>query len=275
MSTDDAAPRARLSLNQQTTQRWSLAEAIDGCMRAGVPHIGIWRDKIAAVGLGHAVRLVRDAGIGVSGVCRGGMFPAASAAERAARIDDTRRAIDEAAALGAHTLVLVCGAAADRDIARGRQQVADAIAALVPDARAAGVVLGIEPLHPMFAADRSVITTLGEALDLAELHDAAAVGVIVDAYHVWWDPQLSAQIGRARGRIAGYHVSDWLVPTPHMLLGRGMMGDGVIALRQIRRLVDAAGYTGPIEVEIFNQAIWDRPGDDVVAEMVVRYCAHA
>jgi sugar phosphate isomerase/epimerase len=144
----------------------------------------------------------------------------------------------------------------------------------VPDARAAGVLLGIEPLHPMFAADRSVITTLGEALDLAEQHDATAVGVIIDAYHVWWDPQLAAQVRRASGRIAGYHVSDWLVPTPHMLLGRGMMGDGVIALRRIRHLVDAAGYAGPIEVEIFNQAIWDRPGDDVVAELVARYCVH-
>jgi sugar phosphate isomerase/epimerase len=261
----------RLSLNQQTTQRWSLREAIDGCARAGIPAIGIWRDKIAAAGLANAVHMVRDAGLRVSSVCRGGMFPAATARERQERIEDTMRAIDEAAALNADTLVLVCGAAPDRDIRAARAMVAEAIAALAPYAHEHGVLLGIEPLHPMFAGDRSVITTLSEALDLAEQHDAAAVGVIIDAYHVWWDPYLDVQISRARGRVAGFHVSDWLVPTPHMLLGRGMMGDGVIALREIRTAVDAIGYDGPIEVEIFNQSIWDRPGDEVLAQMCVRY----
>ncbi len=261
----------RLSLNQATTQRWSLREAVDGCARAGIPAIGIWRDKLAESGLQHAVRLVRDAGLHVSGVCRGGMFPAATAAERGARIDDGRRAIDEAAALGADVLVLVCGPAPDRDIRAARTMVADAIEALIPYAVACGVRLGIEPLHPMYAADRSVITTLSEALDLAERFDTPQVGVVIDTFHVWWDPYVFTQIARAEGRIFSYHVSDWLVPMPHILLGRGMMGDGVIDFRLIRAAVEAAGYHGPIEVEIFNQTIWDTPGDVVLNQICARF----
>jgi sugar phosphate isomerase/epimerase len=265
---------ARLSLNQATTQRWSLREAIDGCARAGIPAIGIWRDKLAEAGVEAAVRLTRDAGLRVSGLCRGGMFPAATLAERQARIDDNRRAIDDAAALAADVLVLVCGAAPDKDIAAARGMVADAIEQLIPYAAERGVKLGIEPLHPMYAGDRSVITTLSEALDLAERFDSPQVGVVIDTYHVWWDAYLFAQIERASGRILGFHVCDWLVPTPHMLLGRGMMGDGVIDFRPIRAAVEQAGYSGPIEVEIFNQAIWDAPGDAVLELMCSRFMAY-
>jgi sugar phosphate isomerase/epimerase len=262
---------SRLSLNQATTQRWSLREAVEGCARAGIPWVGIWRDKLAEAGLENAVRLVRDAGLRVSSVCRGGMFPAATAAERAARIDDNRRAIDEAAALGAGVLVLVCGPGPDRDIGAARAMVAEAIEQLTPYAAERAVRLGIEPLHPMYAAERSVITTLAEALDLAERIDAPNVGVVIDTFHVWWDPYLFPQIERAAGRIFGYHVCDWLAPMPHMLLGRGMMGDGVIDFRPIRAAVEAAGYGGPIEVEIFNQAIWDTPGDAVLTQMGERF----
>jgi sugar phosphate isomerase/epimerase len=261
----------RLSLNQATTQSWSLQEAIDGCARAGIPNIGIWRDKLAAAGLTNAVSMVRDAGIHVSGLCRGGMFPAATASERAARIDDNRRAIEEAAALGADVLVLVCGPAPDRDIAAARTMVAEAIETLIPYARECGVRLGIEPLHPMYAAERSVITTLSEALDLVERFATPQVGVVIDTFHVWWDPYVFAQIARAQGHILAYHVCDWLAPMPHMLLGRGMMGDGKIDFRPIRAAVEAAGYTGAIEVEIFNQAIWDTPGDTVLAQMGERF----
>jgi sugar phosphate isomerase/epimerase len=262
---------SRLSLNQATTQRWSLREAIDGCARAGIPAIGIWRDKLAEAGVEAAARMAREAGLHVSSVCRGGMFPAATAAERAARIEDNRRAIDEAAALAADVLVLVCGPAPDKDIRAGRAMVADAIEQLIPYAAERGVRLGIEPLHPMYAGDRSVITTLSEALDLAERFATPHVGVVIDTYHVWWDPYLFAQIERARGHILGFHVCDWLVPTPHMLLGRGMIGDGVIDIRPIRAAVEQAGYSGPIEVEIFNQAIWDTPGDAVLELMAKRF----
>jgi sugar phosphate isomerase/epimerase len=199
------------------------------------------------------------------------MFPAATAAERAARIEDNRRAIDETAELGSDTLVLVCGPPPDRDIAAARRMVEDAIAALVPYARERKIAMAIEPLHPMYAAERSCITSLEEANTLAEKFDADVVGIAVDVYHVWWDAMLERELVRARGRIRGFHVCDWLVPTPDMLMGRGMMGDGCIDLQRIRRLVDAAGYAGPIEVEIFNQQIWDQPGDEVVQLMKQRY----
>jgi sugar phosphate isomerase/epimerase len=266
-----AADVARLSLNQITTNRWSLADALDGCLRAEVPAIGIWRHKIAEVGLPESRRLVRDAGLHVSSVCRGGMFPAATAEERARRIDDNRRAIDEAAELAADTLVLVCGPPPDRDLAAARRMVEDAIAELVPYARERNVAMAIEPLHPMYAAERSCITSLEEANVLADRFDPATVGIVVDVYHVWWDAMLEREIARARGRIRGFHVCDWLVPTTDMLMGRGMMGDGCIDIHRIRTLVEAAGYTGFIEVEILNQRIWDQPGDDVLRLMKERY----
>ncbi|HET9222159.1 MAG TPA: sugar phosphate isomerase/epimerase family protein [Roseiflexaceae bacterium] len=264
----------RLSLNQATTQRWSLREAVEGCARAGIPAIGIWRDKLAELGLEQAVRLVRDAGLRVSSVCRGGMFPAATAAERRVRIEDNRRAVDEAAALGADALVLVCGPAPGKDIAAAREMVREGIAALLPYAEERGVRLGIEPLHPIFAGDRSVIVTLAEANALVEAFGSPELGIVADVYHIWWDPDLYAQIERAAGRFVGFHVNDWIVPLPDPLLGRGMIGDGLIELRRIRAAVDAAGYAGPIEVEIFNRAIWDAPGDQVLAQICKRYLAH-
>ncbi len=262
---------SRLSLNQITTKRWSLSEAVDGCARAQVPAISIWRDKLAEVGLAQGRRLLRDAGMRVSGVCRGGMFPAATAEARALRIEDGRRAIDEAAELSAEALVLVCGPAPDRDMAAARRMVEDAIAALVPYARERRVRMAVEPLHPMYAAERSCITSLEEANTLVGTFDPGTVGVVVDVYHVWWDAMLAREVARARGRILGFHVSDWLVPTPDMLLGRGMMGDGCIDIRGIRSLVEDAGYDGFIEVEIFNQSIWDLPGDEVLVTMKERY----
>lgn len=264
---------SRLSLNQYTTQRWTLREAVEGCARAGIPWLGVWRDKVAEMGLAASARLVRDAGLGVSSLCRGGFFPAATAAERETRIDDNRRAIDEAAELGTDLLVLVCGPAPDHDIEAARGMVEEGIARLLPYASERGIRLGIEPLHPMFAADRSVVVTLGQATSLAERFASPTVGVVADAYHIWWDPDLYPQITRAGRRIVAFHVSDWLVPPPDFLMGRGMMGDGVIELRRIRAAVDAAGYTGPIEVEIFNQAIWNMPGAEVLRLISERYLA--
>ncbi|HWQ11247.1 MAG TPA: sugar phosphate isomerase/epimerase family protein [Roseiflexaceae bacterium] len=265
---------SRLSLNQATTKHWTLVEAAEGCARAGIPWIGVWRDKLAEIGAPRAARLLRDAGLRVSGLCRGGMFPAATAAERRARIEDNRRAIEEAATLGTETLVLVCGPAPGRDIQAARAMVEEGIRALIPYAADHGVRLAVEPLHPMFAADRSVIATLREANDLVERLGSPQVGVIIDAYHTWWDADLYPQIARAGGHTLGFHVSDWIVPLPDVLLGRGMMGDGVIELRRIRTAVDAAGYGGPIEVEIFNQAIWDAPGDEVLALLCRRFLEH-
>ncbi len=268
------AELGRLSLNQITTDRWSLKEAVEGCARAEVPWIALWRHKIAEAGLKESKRIIQDAGLSISSICRGGMFPAATPELRQQALDDNRRAIDEAAELGAEVLVLVCGADTKTDIDSARKMVEEGIATLAPYAQERGVKLGIEPLHPMYAAERSVIVTLGEAIALTQKFKPNQVGVVVDVFHVWWDPELYEQIERSKGRILGFHVSDWIVPTPDMLMGRGMMGDGVIDLRRIRQAVEKAGYDGPIEVEIFNQKIWDMPGDDVLSLMKKRYFEH-
>jgi sugar phosphate isomerase/epimerase len=271
----DLEPAAmdRLSLNQITVDQWGLGEAIDGCIRAGVRWIGPWRHKVQEVGLPEAARMVSDSGLKVSSYCRGGFFPAIET-EVAARHDDNCRAVDEAVALGTDVLVLVCGPSIDKDIEAARGMVVEGIAKLVPHARAAGVRLGIEPLHPMFAGDRSVVVTLGQANDMASHFSSDDVGVVVDVYHVWWDPNLFDEIKRATGRILGFHVSDWMVPTEELLAGRGLMGDGVIELRKIRGAVDAAGYGGPIEVEIINRGLWNRPGDEVLSAVLSRYPEH-
>jgi sugar phosphate isomerase/epimerase len=262
---------ARLSLNQATTQYWNVREAAEGCLRAGIPALGLWRHKVAETGLHESVRIMRDTGLHVSSLCRGGWFPAASLAERQSRIDDNRRAIEEAAELGADVLVLVCGPAPDNDITAARAMVEDAIAQLLPYAAEHRVRLAIEPLHPMFAADRSVIVTLAEANRLIEHFNSKTLGVIVDVYHVWWDPDVYTQITCAAGHILGFHVNDWLSPPPDHVNGRGMMGDGVIELRRLRSAVEATGYEGYIEVEIFNQTLWELPGDELLALMCQRY----
>jgi sugar phosphate isomerase/epimerase len=268
----DTSPQLdRLSLNQATIQSWDMRQTIDGCARAGIGWIGLWRDKLAAMGASATARHLRDAGVRPSSLCRGGFFPAATAEERAARIDDNRRAIDEAAEVDAPVLVLVSGPPADRDIDRARQQVEDGVCALVPYAADRGIKLALEPLHPMFAGDRSVVVTLGQANAMAARIASPAVGVAVDVYHVWWDPAVYAEIARAGERIVGFHVSDWLAPPPDHLLGRGVMGDGLIEVRRLREAVDAAGYAGPIEVEIFNRRVWDMPGDEVLALVRERY----
>ncbi len=264
----------RLSLNQITTEKWTLQEAAEGSARAGIQWIAPWRHKVAEAGLAQSKQFIQDAGLQVSSLCRGGMFPAESALERQTKLDDNRRAVEEAAELGAAVLVLVCGPSSNRDITQARQWVQEGIEKLVPYAREYGIPLGIEPLHPMYAAERSVIVSLSQANLLAERFDAQDVGVVVDVFHVWWDPELYRDIERAGRRILGFHVSDWIVPTPDLLLGRGMMGDGVIEIRKIRQAVEAAGYQGPIEVEIFNRQIWDQPGDEVLALMKTRFVEH-
>jgi sugar phosphate isomerase/epimerase len=261
----------RLSLNQATVHHWSVKEAVDGCVRHGIPSIALWRHKIYETGLEECSRLVRDSGMHVSSVCRGGMFPAATAEERKERVADNFRAVDEAKELNADSLVMVVGASPAVPIADARAMVVDGLAELVPYARTLGVKIGLEPLHPMYAGDRSVLNTIDQALTMASSYNAQEVGVILDTFHIWWDPAVFEQINRAAGRIFGFHTCDWLVPLPDVLLGRGMMGDGVIDNRSLRLAVDAAGYRGPIEVEIFNQALWDSPGDDVLNTVVERF----
>jgi len=265
----------RLSLNQATIPSWTLPAAAEACARAGLGWIAAWRERVAEVGLKSSVRAIRDAGLRVSSLCRGGWFDASDAARRRERMADNRCAVEEAAELGAACLVLVCGPAHGRDLGVGRSLVAEAVTELALHARRFGVVLAVEPLHPMYCADRSVVVTLAQALSLARASGPSElIGVIVDAYHVWWDPELFSGIEACRGRIAGFHVSDWLVPTPDMLNGRGLMGDGVIELRRLRRAVDAAGYSGPIEVEIFNPQLWALPGEEALELVIQRYLEH-
>jgi sugar phosphate isomerase/epimerase len=277
-SADDAPPLPdirRLSFNQATAERASLTEVIESCARHGVPALSVWRHKLTELGAHTAARHIRDAGLAVSSVCRGGMFPAATKEERAARIEDNFRAIDDAATLGAEVLVLVCGAAPDRDLPAARAMVADGIAEIAPYAARRNVRLGIEPLHPAFCAERSCITTMREARLISERFAPSNVGVVVDVYHVWWDPERAEEIARLGDRIAGFHTNDWLVPVKNVLMNRGMMGDGVIELRRIRGEVERAGYRGPIEVEIFNEAIWERPVDELVRTTTERFMQFA
>lgn len=264
----------RLSLNQITTREWTLPEAVAGCQRADVAWIGLWRDKVADVGVEESASLLRRAGVGVSSLCRAGFFPTTDRDAFEDRVSDGERAIEEATALGTDVLVLVCGGIAGGDLPGSRQAVAEGIERLLPAAEREGVRLAIEPLHPMYCADRSVIVTLDQATDLAARFPADRVGVVVDTFHVWWDPDVLAAIQRAAGRILSFQVCDWLTPLPDVLLGRGMMGDGPIDFRSLRAAVDDAGYDGPIEVEIFNAEIWERPGDEVVDEMIDRYARH-
>lgn len=270
----DDARLARLSLNQRTTEQWSVREAIDGAVAAGLPAIGLWREPVAEAGLAQAREWVRRAGLRVSSLCRGGFLTASDADGRAAAHRSNVAAIDEAAELAAATLVLVPGGlpTGDRDLVGARARVVDAIGELVPYARERGVRLGIEPMHPIFAADRGVVSTLAQALDMAERFPAAEVGVIVDAFHVWWEPGVETQIARAGDRIFSYQVGEWITPLPpDPLLNRGMMGDGHIDFTSLTRAVATAGYTGDVEVEIFNAGVWSAPGDEVVATMARRY----
>jgi sugar phosphate isomerase/epimerase len=268
-----------LSLNWATVrEQWDLGQAIEACVRHGIPAIAPWREPLQAMGAGAAARLIRDHGLAVSGLCRAGTFPAAEAAGRQAAIDDNRRAIDEAAAIGAACLIVVAGGMppGSRDLTLARRQARDGIAAVLPHARAAGVALAIEPLHPMYAADRCCISTLGQANDLCAEIDPdrdGGIGVAIDVYHVFWDPDLEREIARAgaAGRILAFHVCDWLVPTRDLLLDRGMMGDGVIDIPGIRAAVEGAGYAGMIEVEIFSRDWWRRDPDEVLRIIAERY----
>ncbi|PGH44985.1 xylose isomerase [Micromonospora sp. WMMA1996] len=270
-----ADPRlAKLSLNQRTTRRWSVREAVDGCARAGIPAIGLWREPVAEIGVPAAATLVADAGLRVSSLCRGGFLTADGDAARGEALADNRRAIDEAAGLGTDCLVLVVGGLppGSRDLSGARQRVADALVELAPYAGERGVRLALVPLHPMYCADRAVLSTLGQALDLAEAFPVEQVGVVVDTFHVWWDPDVWRQIARAGHRIASFQVCDFLTPLPaDVLLGRGMMGDGHIDFPPLRRAVEAAGYTGDTEVEIFNAEVWATDPDRVLATMAERY----
>ena len=295
---DFSADHRWLSINTATLRGAGTLDAIiEACARHEIRAIAPWRDQVAAIGMAQTARLIREHRLELSGYCRGGMFPALDAAGRRAALDDNRRAVDEAKQLDAACLVLVvgslpgalAGAPASKDLFAARSEVRDGIAATLEYARGVGMPLAIEPLHPMYAADRACVNTLEQALDLCDALDPrrhrdgdsassdgasrAALGVAVDVYHVWWDPKLEAQIARAgRDRLLAFHVCDWLVPTRDLLNDRGMMGDGVIEIARIRAWVEAAGFAGYSEVEIFSaENWWKRPADEVLATCIERH----
>ncbi len=273
-----------LSLNTATVRKQgNLVEIIEACARHGIRAIDPWRDQVAAVGLERAARAVRDAGLELTGYCRGGMFTS-NAAHRIEARDDNRRAVDEAEALGAPCIVLVVGglpqysrpgSVASKDIAAARAQVDDGIAEMMEYARAANMPLAIEPLHPAYAPDRACVNTTKQALDICDRLDpdrTGALGVALDVYHVWWDPELKPQIARAgNDRLLAFHVCDWLVPTKDILNDRGMMGDGVIDIKSVRAAVEAQGFEGYSEIEIFSDDWWSKPMDEVLRTGIERH----
>ncbi|AVH61432.1 MULTISPECIES: sugar phosphate isomerase/epimerase family protein [Streptomyces] len=262
-----------------TVRQLSLPELAETCGALSIGNVGLWREPVQAYGVEATAKLVRAAGLTVTTLCRGGFFTAIDPAARAKALADNRRAVDEAATLGTDTLVLVSGGlpAGSRDLRGARERIADALGELGPYAESRGVRLAIEPLHPMYAADRCVVSTLAQALDLAERFPAHQVGVTVDTYHIWWDDTAPEQIARAGsgGRIHAFQLADWVTPLPEGVLnGRGQIGDGALDLREWKGYVEAAGYTGPIEVELFNDGLWARDGREVLAETAERFIAH-
>ncbi len=282
---DFSADHRWLSINTATLRgAGPLDVIIDACARHGIRAISPWRDQVAGIGLARTAELVRSSGLELSGYCRGGMFPGIDAASRQSALDDNRRAVDEAKTLNAACLVLVVGGLPgalastplSKDLVAARHDIHDGIAATLEYARGVGLSLAIEPLHPMYAADRACVNTIEQALDLCDAIDAersGALGLAVDVYHVWWDAKLEAQIARAgRERLLAFHVCDWLVPTRDMLNDRGMMGDGVIEIARIRGQIEAAGFDGYCEAEIFSSGNWwKRPADDVLATCIERH----
>jgi sugar phosphate isomerase/epimerase len=260
-----------LALHTITTKPWSTEECIDNYAAAGIGGITFWRYSFdgrdpAAVG-----RQARDAGLEVVSVARGGFFPASDAADRQTAIDENRRAIDETAAVGAASLVLVCGAVPGIPLCDARTQIRDGISACLEHAEEAGVILAIEPLHPMYAGERSAVNTMAQANDLCEsLGSHPNIGIACDVYHTWWDDGLEAQIARAgrAGNLSAYHICDWLSPTADMLNDRGLMGEGCIDIDEISAWVQAAGFTGHHEVEIFSDRWWARDQGEFLAAII-------
>ncbi|MEQ8658172.1 MAG: sugar phosphate isomerase/epimerase family protein [Hyphomicrobiales bacterium] len=268
---------AELSLNTATVRvQWNLRQCVDGCVRHGIGGIAPWRDKLHEAGVNEGARMIKDAGLSVSGLCRGGMFTADGALSEAV-LDDNKRAVDEAVAIGAVCLVMVVGGLpkGSKDIAGARSIVTEGLAKTLDYARTVNMPIAIEPLHPMYAADRACVNTMAQALDICDQLDpqrTGAMGVACDVYHVWWDPNLPAQIKRAgKDQMLAFHICDWLVPTNDLLLDRGMMGDGIIDIKGIREQIEAVGFSGLNEVEIFSaENWWKRDADEVLSMMVER-----
>jgi len=268
---------SRLCVHTITTKPWPLEKAAKEFSAAGVSGITVWRDTLAGKNIAEAGRILQDLNLEVVSLCRGGFFPAREPAKRQAAIDDNLKAIDEAAALGAPHVVLVCGAVPGQPLTESRKQIQDGIAACLEHAEATGVKLAIEPLHPMYADDRSAVNTLAQANDMAEALNSPWVGIAVDVYHLWWDPDLENQIKRCgqNGNLTAFHICDWNTPTTDLLNDRGLMGEGCINLKEIRGWVEATGFTGYNEVEIFSHKFWAQDQHEFLNKIKEAYLKHS
>jgi len=280
MSASELKDLSRLAVHTITTKAWTLEQCVENFSGAGVKGITVWRQALEGrsdAAIAEAGQRIRGAGLDIVSLCRGGFFPGKTAAERTKALDDNRRAIVEAAALGAPLIVLVCGAVPGIPLEEARQHIADGIAALLPEASAAKVKLAIEPLHPMYAGDRSAVNTLGQANDIVAQLRSPWVGVAADVFHLWWDPALETEIARCAqlGALDAFHICDWLSPMADMLNDRGLMGEGCIPIKKIRGWVEAAGFKGYNEVEVFSHRHWARDPKDFLKDIVASYLQHS
>jgi len=264
---------SRLCIHTITTKPWGIEEAARHYSASGVKGITVWRDALSGRDIIKTGEMLRNRGLSVVSLCRGGFFPSADAHKRAAAIDDNRRAIEEAYKLGTNLIVLVCGADPSQPLEESRKQIYDGISSILPEAEAAGVRLAIEPLHPMYADTRSAINTLAQANDMAVSIDSDMVGVAVDVYHLWWDPDLESEIERCgkNNNLLAFHVCDWKSPTTDMLNDRGLMGEGCIPVRKIRSWVERTGFNGFIEVEIFSNIYWKQDQAEFLGKIITAY----
>ena len=277
MSTMPVTDLSRLCIHTITTKPWSIEEAAKQYSAGGVKGITVWRDALNGRNIRVTGEMLRDQGLSIVSLCRGGFFPNTDSIKRKAALDDNRRAIEEAFELGTDKIVLVCGADPAQSLEESRKQIYDGIAVLIPDAEAAGVKLAIEPLHPMFADTRSAINTISQANDMAEVFNSQWIGVAVDVYHLWWDPNLEQEIIRCgkNNHLLAFHICDWKSPTIDMLNDRGLMGEGCIPIRKIRSWVEAAGFDGFIEVEIFSNIYWRQDQSEFLRKIIKAYKEHA
>jgi sugar phosphate isomerase/epimerase len=277
MSSENIADTSRLCIHTITTKPWNIEQAAERFSAAGVKGITVWRDALAGRNIRQTGELLRDNGLSIVSLCRGGFFPSTDSNKRKAAIDDNRRAIEEAHELGTSLIVLVCGADPSQSLATSRKQIKDGIEAVLHEASAAGVKLAIEPLHPMYADTRSAINTLAQANDMAEEIQSPWVGVAVDMYHLWWDPSLETEIKRCgkNDNLAAFHICDWKVPTTDFLNDRGLMGEGCIPIKKIRSWVEATGFTGFNEVEIFSNTYWKEDQSEFLDRIVTAYQTHS
>ena len=277
MNSKEHMDLSRLCIHTITTKPWKIEEAAKNYSMAGVKGITVWRDALEGRNIKQTGKMLLDYDLTIVSLCRGGFFAHKDASKRKTAIDDNRKAIEEAAELGTSMLVLVCGADPSQPLEESRKQIRDGIATLVPEASAAGVKLTIEPLHPMYADTRSAINTLAQANDIAEELNSPWVGIAVDVYHLWWDPFLEKEIRRSgeKGTLAAFHICDWKVPTTHLLLDRGLMGEGCIPVKEIRSWVEATGFTGFNEVEIFSDEYWKEDQDSFLKKIVDAYYEHS